>query len=624
MIKKIILSILQYNVKNNKNEILISLLTNAQIREYDILTIQKFWRNVCVSTSYNSFSIDFHLLYEMKENVRVCFYVNTKLNVNSWSIDFVSSNMCTLKLDLNDQRIVNILNVYSVSSVFYASDALLFIIETTQDRFVIDEKHVLLKDFNLHHSLWCDSIRSTQHTAIDQLIDLLVNKHMNLCLFQRIVTWKAKNSHSIIDLIFMIERLQASITHCESRRDLNQSSNHISISTIFTLKIEQTSVKEKRAWKKIDSERLAFCLRSLVVSASFNNVNDIETFVKKIQLSVQSIIQEAIFMIRESERAQFFWNSKCSEIVATIRRKRRKWSSRRIEKSWKTYLKFTDVKKKVIVKKKKLKFKKIFEKLTTQTASFWRLARWAKSQNHRSKKILKISNLIQKNSLEETTRVVKSFENKAIMLTKQFFSKTIEANFNDMTSFNYRDVVVKTTSLISKNEIRQTIKKCKLDSVSSSNEISNRILKVLIEKLFSFFTSMFRACAEHDYHSLCFREANIIILKKSNKSNYTDLKTYRFIALLNTIDKAFEFIIARRISTFAETHEMFLATQMKEQRRRICETTLKLFIEQIHTIWNMSKDKMITLLSMTSRMHTIMCRENDSCTICAREKYRTE
>jgi hypothetical protein len=186
------------------------------------------------------------------------------------------------------------------------------------------------------------------------------------------------------------------------------------------------------------------------------------------------------------------------------------------------------------------------------------------------------------------------------MLTKQFFSKTVEIDLNDMTNFNYRDVVVKTTSLISENEVRQIIKKCKLDSASNSNEISNRILKALIEKLLSSFTSLFRACAEHDYHSLCIREVNIIVLKKSNKSNYTNLKTYRFIALLNTIDKALESIIARRISTFAEIHEMLFATQMKKRRKRICETTLKLFIKQIHTIWNMSRNKMITLLNTST------------------------
>ncbi len=184
------------------------------------------------------------------------------------------------------------------------------------------------------------------------------------------------------------------------------------------------------------------------------------------------------------------------------------------------------------------------------------------------------------------------------MLTKQVFSKIIEADLNDITNFNYRDIVVKTTSLISKNEIRQIIKNCKLDNVSNSNEILNHKLKILIKKLLSSLTNLFRACVEHDYHLRCFREVNIIILKTSNKNNYTNFKTYKLIALLNTIDKTLEFIIARKINTFAEIHEMFFATQIKKCRKRICATTLKLFTEQIHTIWNRNKNKMITLLNI--------------------------
>jgi hypothetical protein len=167
-----------------------------------------------------------------------------------------------------------------------------------------------------------------------------------------------------------------------------------------------------------------------------------------------------------------------------------------------------------------------------------------------------------------------------------------------MTNFNDCDVVVKITILILKNEIRQTIKKCKFDNVSNSNEILNRIFKILIKKLFSFLINLFWAYVEHDYHLLCFREINIIILKKSNKNNYTDFKTYRFIALLNTIDKKTKFIITRKINTFAKIHEMFFAMQMKKRRKRIYETTLKLFIEQIYMIWNMKKNKIITLLNI--------------------------
>ncbi len=169
---------------------------------------------------------------------------------------------------------------------------------------------------------------------------------------------------------------------------------------------------------------------------------------------------------------------------------------------------------------------------------------------------------------------------KRLCSRSNFFSKIIEADFNDITSFNYRDVVVKTTSLISKNEIRQIIKKFKFDNVSSSNEIFNRILKILIKNLLSFLTNLFRACVEHDYHLRCFREVNIIILKKSNKNNYTNFKTYRFIALLNTIDKTFEFIIVRKINIFAEIHEMLFATQIKKREEKIYETTLKFFINK--------------------------------------------
>jgi hypothetical protein len=67
---------------------------------------------------------------------------------------------------------------------------------------------------------------------------------------------------------------------------------------------------------------------------------------------------------------------------------------------------------------------------------------------------------------------------------------------------------------------------------------------------------------------------------------------------LNTFDKALKSIIAQRINDLTKTHDLLSINQMSEQRNRSCETTLELFIEQIHTIWNMSKNKVITLLSM--------------------------
>ncbi len=169
---------------------------------------------------------------------------------------------------------------------------------------------------------------------------------------------------------------------------------------------------------------------------------------------------------------------------------------------------------------------------------------------------------------------------------------------NDLQKFNYRVLVEKSKINIQENEIKQTIKRCKSNNVSKSDDISNRILKILCTKIMFSLINLFRACIKLNYHSLCFRIAHIIVLKKLNKKNYSNVKTYRLIILLNTLNKILKSIITRRISSLAKTHDMFSIFQMNDRKNRNCETALKLLIEQIHTVWNMKKDKITTLLSM--------------------------
>jgi hypothetical protein len=194
--------------------------------------------------------------------------------------------------------------------------------------------------------------------------------------------------------------------------------------------------------------------------------------------------------------------------------------------------------------------------------------------------------------------VTTNFEFKTRLLSNLFFSDTIEIDLIDMSNFNYFNVVLKSSLFIMKNEIRQAIKRCKSNSASESNDILNRILKILVNKLMTHLMNLFRVCVALSYHSRCFREIHTIALKKSRKKNYTDVKTYKSIALLNTFDKILKSMIARRISDLTKTHDLLFVNQMNERKNRSCETILKLLTKQIHTIWNMNKDKITTLLSM--------------------------
>jgi hypothetical protein len=195
-----------------------------------------------------------------------------------------------------------------------------------------------------------------------------------------------------------------------------------------------------------------------------------------------------------------------------------------------------------------------------------------------------MSNLMQRDAIDNIIKTASNFDEKTNMLIKQFFSSTRQVDLSDTHAYRYFDVVFESKKIISKDEIRQTIKRSKSNSASKSDEILNKVFKLLMKKLMFTLMNLFKVCAKQNYHSRCFKKTHIISLKKSNKSNYTNLKTYRFIALLNILDKTLKSIIVNRINNLAETHKLLFETQMSERREKACETTLKLFTKQIHIV----------------------------------------
>jgi hypothetical protein len=132
-----------------------------------------------------------------------------------------------------------------------------------------------------------------------------------------------------------------------------------------------------------------------------------------------------------------------------------------------------------------------------------------------------------------------------------------KTNFNDLQTFNYRVFIEKSKTNIQKNEIKQVIKRCKSNNVSKFDDISNRILKILCTKIMLSLINMFQACVKLNYHFLYFRIAHIIIFKKLNKKNYSNIKMYKFIILLNTLNKILKSIIIRRIKILTKIHDIF-------------------------------------------------------------------
>ena len=105
------------------------------------------------------------------------------------------------------------------------------------------------------------------------------------------------------------------------------------------------------------------------------------------------------------------------------------------------------------------------------------------------------------------------------------------------------------------------------------------------------------ACWKLGHYPYQLRRARTITLQKPGKPRYSDPGAWRPIALLNTIGKVIESLIARRLSKAAEEHHLLPDTQMGARQGRSTETALEFLIKQVRTVWS-SKKHVATLLSL--------------------------
>jgi len=102
----------------------------------------------------------------------------------------------------------------------------------------------------------------------------------------------------------------------------------------------------------------------------------------------------------------------------------------------------------------------------------------------------------------------------------------------------------------------------KLEKVIFSSSIkkaadSDRIGFLIIQKTYSIipelFFQLYYKLIKLDFHSTCWKKSINVVIKKINKDDYSDSKSYRIISLLNCLDKISEKIIAKRLLFFAKT-----------------------------------------------------------------------
>lgn len=118
------------------------------------------------------------------------------------------------------------------------------------------------------------------------------------------------------------------------------------------------------------------------------------------------------------------------------------------------------------------------------------------------------------------------------------------------------------------------------------------------KSLSKYLAVFFSACLFKGYHPQKFKELITIVLRKPQKLRYDLPKAYRPIALLKTMGKLLQKMVANRISKAAEEHNLLPSEQMGARPNRSTISAVELLSDQIHTIWGNDKKRVASLLSL--------------------------
>ena len=243
---------------------------------------------------------------------------------------------------------------------------------------------------------------------------------------------------------------------------------------------------------------------------------------------IKNTVKLFVFKQRICAKSKLWWNNELIEMQKTLSSKKRIWKRCRNDDAWAEVVQMRNSYHdaiKLIKNQFWINFlNNVEEKEVFQTYKFTK-----------SRLIEKLS-LIQNSQKELKIK----FNEKCEAFLKAMYSSSSKIQI-------YEELLLNESiqwSRVIKEKIKHAINFTAFRKALESDDMSFVIIQWAYKSILKIFNLVYSDLIENDYHSKIWREDMIIILKKSDKSNYSISKTYRIITLLNCLDKVAEKIIA--------------------------------------------------------------------------------
>jgi ribonuclease HI len=584
------LRILQYNVQKSKDVVMAGLFQDRTVLEYDILAIQEPWRNPFIATSYHPLKRHFHLIYLEDDSTRVCYYINKRIDAGTWNVSHVSKDISYLTFyDRDNTKTLRIFNVYNEPS----TDTLSKLAESIGQGQENCET-IVLGDFNINHPSWS---APQQHAAHDphaqDLLTIVEDAQLQLLTVPGTLTHRWNGGESTIDLTFASEDTASHVIHWRINQDLDYDSDHLPIDIAINWNRTLAAPVQKRLWTKTNVEVLRQTVSEQIrrcQSLILENNDNIDEFVTTIVRAIEIGINASTPWSNPSPQSIAGFNQECKDACTEVQQLRRRWQRTRHDDDYEAYRQARNRKGRLVQKTLRNTHRQRVEEASTTQDGLWKLVKWAKNRHN-------ISAACTPPIAKPDGTLADRPEEKAEILRQSFFPPPARANLSDIEGYDYPPAIE--CPRITLQEIEKAIRRAAPNKAPGTDGIPNGILHQLLDILSPSLVRLFNACLDRGYCPAHFKDSITVVLRKQGKDDYTQPKAYRPIALLSTIGKAMESIIANRLAYLADTHQLLPSRHTGGRKLTSTEHAMHFLIQQIHKAWAEGKVASLLLLDVT-------------------------
>jgi ribonuclease HI len=595
------LRILQYNVQKSRDVVLASLFRDPKVLEYGILAIQEPWRNPFIATSYHPLKKHYQLTYMEDDNTRVCFYINKRIDPSTWRVSFISTDIVALKL--TNHTLHNQLHIFNVYNEV-ATDTLSKLEEAIGDVDPADEL-LVLGDFNLHHPLWSKTHRRANQgiRAAQPLLRIVESFHLQLLTVPGTTTRRWAEGESTIDLTFASEDIASRLIHCRVDAQSDYDSDHLPIATSIDWRWQPATLTKKRMWTKTDLTLLRQAVQNKLPkmpdALTLSDEGGINEYVQSIVNALVAGIDASTPWSNPSSCSIPGFDKECKAICTEVQQLRRRWQRTRHEEDYEAYRQARNRKGRHIQKTLRNTHRQKVEEASASESGLWKLVKWAKNRHT-------TASACTPTLVKSDGGLAHEPEEKAEILRQTFFPPPLMADLSDIDGYEYPQAIE--CPEITSSEIERAIRRAAPNKAPGTDDIPNVILHQTLDILLPHLEKLFNTCLRQQYCPVHFKEAITVVLRKPGKDDYTQPKSYRPIALLNTLGKALEAIIANRLTYLVDTYQLLPKRHTGGRKLASTDHAIHLLLQRIHRAWAEGKVASLLLLDVSGAFDNVSRR----------------